>query len=55
MFEVAPALPPSFPRIDGTSGDVDDIPVWDGTPFNVAYAIDVLYEPQVDKAAMLPP
>ena len=55
VFEVAPALPPSFPRIGGTSGEVDDIPVWDGTPFNVAYAIDVLYEPQVDKAAMLPP
>ena len=46
VFEVAPALPVSLTRLDATSHRPDDIPVWDGTPFNAAYAIDVLYSPR---------
>ena len=30
----------------------DDIPVWDGTPFDLVYAIDVLYAPRAPRAAM---
>ena len=55
VLEVAPALPASFARLDATSWEPDDIPVWDGTPLNLAYAIDVLYKRPEAKAAMLPP
>ena len=47
-----PALPASFARLDEDAWQPDDIPVWDGTPFNLAYAIDVLYVPQTTTAAM---
>jgi hypothetical protein len=40
----APTLP--IPIVHG-QWVPDDIPVWDGTPFDVAYAIDVLYAPSV--------
>ena len=39
-LEAAPAPPVALGRF---GANVDDIPVWDGTPFDVAYAIDVLY------------
>ena len=42
-IEAAPALPTSLRRPDSSWPEPDDIPVWDGTPFDVAYAIDVLY------------
>jgi hypothetical protein len=40
VLEAAPALPAAQ---CGRDRPVDDIPVWDGTPFDVVYAIDVLY------------
>jgi hypothetical protein len=43
VFEAAPALPAKFTRLDAISREPDAIAVWDGTPFDVAYAIDVLY------------
>ncbi len=56
VLKQAPALPASFARLDGGSWKPDDIPVWDGTPLNLAYAIDVLYAPPTAvKAASLPP
>ena len=45
VLDVAPALPVLLPRIDGRTRPTVDIPAWDGTPFDVAYAIDVLYTP----------
>jgi len=46
VLEAAPALPVSpggnGPPISG----IDDLPVWDGTSFDVGYAIDVLYAPR---------
>ena len=51
VLEQAPALPASFATLDESSWQPDDIPVWDGTPFNLAYAIDVLYVPQTTTAA----
>ena len=50
VFESAPALPVSPTPLDATLRRPHDIPLWDGTPFNVTYAIDVLYEPQVQGA-----
>ncbi len=47
VLEQAPALPAPFARLDEGSWEPDDIPVWDGTPLNLAYAIDVLYPPRV--------
>ena len=43
ILEAAPPLPVSIARLDATSCGLDEIPVWDGTPFNAALAIDVLY------------
>jgi hypothetical protein len=44
-LETAPALPVPFPRLDTRAQPLHDIPVWDGTPFNAAHAMDVLYRP----------
>lgn len=44
VLEVAPALPTAVARLDEPSWEPDDIPVWDGTPLHLAYAIDVLYK-----------
>jgi hypothetical protein len=44
-IDAAPTLPPTFTRLDKSPWEPDDIPAWDGTPFDVAYAIDVLYTP----------
>ena len=51
VLEQAPALPASFARLDEDACQPDDIPVWDGTPLHLAYAIDVLYVPQTTTAA----
>jgi hypothetical protein len=32
-------------RLDANARAPDEIPVWDGSPFDVVYAIDVLYAP----------
>jgi hypothetical protein len=45
VLELAPALPAGSYVIAVLPG-ADAIPVWDGTPFDVVYAIDVLYEPR---------
>jgi hypothetical protein len=42
VFEAAPALPGAQCRRERPA---DDIPVWDGTRFDLVYAIDVLYRP----------
>ena len=46
-MEAAPALPTYETWLDDGARAHLDIPVWDGTPFDVAYAIDVLYSPSV--------
>jgi hypothetical protein len=52
VLDTVPAPPPTFAKIDTTSAGPDDIPVWDGTPFDVVYAIDVLYpQPWADRRA----
>ena len=47
VLEVAPVLRVSLTCVDPTWRRLDDTPVWDGTPLNVADAIDVLYAPQL--------
>ena len=51
VLEQAPALPALCARLDEDAWQPDDIPVWDGTPLHLAYAIDVLYVPQTTTAA----
>ena len=43
--EAAPALPAPLTALEGSSRAPHEIPVWDGTPFDIVYAIDVLYAP----------
>jgi hypothetical protein len=52
VLEAAPALPGNSHAIAVLPG-TDVIPVWDGTPFDVVYAIDVLYAPRGRSAAAL--
>ena len=52
VLEQAPALPASFARLSEASWEPDDIPVWDGTPLNLVYAIDVLSVPRVAEPTM---
>lgn len=54
-LEAAPPLPASPARLDDSPRALDDIPVWDGTRFDVVYAIDVLYAAPLVNAAMPPP
>ena len=54
VLEAAPALPASFMRLDAISREPDDIPVWDGTPFDLVYAMDVLYGPPTPSALVMP-
>ena len=42
-LEVAPPPPAAHVRLDPAPHPRQDIPVWDGTPFDIAYAIDALY------------
>jgi hypothetical protein len=44
-IEAAPALPVLPTQLGATWREPDDIAVWDGTPFTLADAIDVLYAP----------
>ena len=52
VLEQAPPLPAPSAASDEAAVDLDDIPVWDGTPLNLAYAIDVLYVRRETTAAM---
>jgi hypothetical protein len=45
VLEAAPALPPGSHVMAAVPG-ADAIPVWDGTPFDLVHAIDVLYVPE---------
>ena len=45
ILEAAPALPVSCSSVGASSAD--DLSVWDGTPFDLAWAIDVLYRPPI--------
>ena len=47
VLEAAPPPPLHLVTLDPSSPASQEIPVWDGTPFDVAYAIDVLYRPSV--------
>ena len=43
VLDAAPELPVTCMRLDAPLSEPDGIPVWDGTRFDLAYAIDVLY------------
>jgi hypothetical protein len=43
VLDAAPPLPPRS-SVEDAAPAVLDMPVWDGTPFDVVYAIDVLYQ-----------
>ena len=45
VLDAAPPLPVLSTQIGAAFREVDDIPVWDGTPFDLVYALDVLYAP----------
>ncbi len=45
VLDAAPPLPVLSTQIGAALQRLDDIPVWDGTPFDLAYALDVLYAP----------
>ena len=45
MLAPAPILPMATIQPHPGRWVPDDIPVWDGAPFDAAYAIDVLYRP----------
>ena len=45
VLRPAPTPPPDFPRDQAPPRTADDLPTWDGTPFDVAYAVEVLYRP----------
>ena len=45
VFEAAPALSVTVGRNEPLPV-ADHLPAWDGTPFDVVYAIDVLYAPR---------
>jgi hypothetical protein len=53
VLEAAPTLPTVVIQPDPGRWVPDDIPVWDGTPFDPAYAIDVLYRPAGAAAARI--
>ena len=54
VLDAAPALLAVFTQLDAAPGEPDDIPVWDGTPFDLVYAIDVLYERHVQSGPARP-
>lgn len=51
ILQAVPALPVSLAKLDVHSLSPHELPVWDGTPFNLTYAIDVLYSPQATGAS----
>jgi hypothetical protein len=44
----APDSPTPFSRLEPPPLSPEDLPTWDGTPFDVVYAIDVLYTPSTE-------
>jgi hypothetical protein len=44
VLEPAP-YPPPLIRLEAPPQPADDMPTWDGTPFDVAYSVEVLYTP----------
>jgi hypothetical protein len=54
VLDPAPSIPASFVRLDATSSAPDAMPVWDGTPFDLVYAIDVLYAPRIPGGNVAP-
>ncbi len=54
VLEAAPMLPSPPTRLSANLRAPDDIPVWDGTPFDLAYAIDVLYAPRAPRTPTIP-
>ena len=53
-IDAAPALPVSYSHLDANRREPDDIPVWDGTPFDLVYAIEVLYAPRTPSVLVKP-
>ncbi len=48
LLEVAPASPRDLPALrDATPDVVATPPIWDGAPFDLPWAIDVLFRPGV--------
>jgi len=45
VLDAAPPLPVLPSPIGAAFRELNDIPVWDGSPFELAYALDVLYAP----------
>jgi hypothetical protein len=45
VLEPVPRPPLPLTRLKPLSQPVGPLPTWDGTPFDVVYAVDVLYEP----------
>jgi hypothetical protein len=50
-LETVPRPPAPFTPLEPRTPAPEDLPTWDGTPFDVVYAIDVLYEPSVSDEA----
>lgn len=44
-LEHAPCPPPVCTRLEAPKRPEAHLPVWDGTPFNVAYSVEMLYTP----------
>jgi len=51
VIEPAPELPPPLTW----TWDTDRIPVWDGSPFELGYAVEVLYRPLAGDVAAVTP
>ena len=45
MLPQVPSPPPAFTRLEAPLQPEEELPTWDGTPFDVAYAVEVLYTP----------
>jgi hypothetical protein len=53
-LEPAPSLPRATARVGPQACAFAAIPVWDGTAFDLVYAVDVLYTPRVTNAEVPP-
>ena len=45
VLQPVPSPPPAFTRLEAPLQPEDDLPTWDGTAFDVAYSVEVLYTP----------
>ncbi|MGE0360038.1 MAG: DUF222 domain-containing protein [Vicinamibacterales bacterium] len=45
VLQQVPNPPLCLPRLDAPSPSADDLPTWNGTPFDLAYSVEVLYTP----------